>query len=203
MNSRNTIFLGMFASYLAIILLVIFHYNSNASVSNIICNDPCKHYILFFMSLLGIGTVAYELERKDSISVLLMGIMLAALYGLTLYNEENPIHYVFASVVFVAILGFMFRHDRHGDDILRGLFLMEGGLGIGVLISFFFENIFVLEAAYILNFAVYYIYLHFYENTRLNNDESNVAHVAYDDHEVVKAIPADAVDEIGYTHAET
>lgn len=55
----------MIVCYLLPIMFVYYNYTCNNSVSNIICDTNCKHYILFFMFLMGLGTVLYELERND------------------------------------------------------------------------------------------------------------------------------------------
>ena len=176
--------------YLIPILFVVWNYNSNLSVSNVICNDDYKHYILFFMGLMGLVTLMYEMERNDTYSIYSIGTILLGIYGLICYNESNYIHYVFASIVFIGILFFMFKHQH--DNVLCFLFITECAIGTHILF-FIDDNIFFMEVAYIFNFAVHYLYLHFYENNVL----SNVAQVAYDDHTVVNAIMEDARVETG------
>ena len=60
--NKNLLLSFMLFSYLLPILFVFYNYNSNHSVSNIICNNNCKNYILFFMFLMGSATLLYEYE---------------------------------------------------------------------------------------------------------------------------------------------
>ena len=154
----------MITCYLVPICYVYFTYNSNTSVSNIICNDDCKHYILFFMLLMGIGTLLYEFERNDTYSKIAIGILLIGIYGLIYVNETNTMHYIFASLAFMAILFFMIRHCYviGCNSILLSSLILEI-LVLFIILSNINENIFYGEIVYILNFAFYYLYLHFIE----------------------------------------
>jgi len=152
----------MIICYLLPILFVYYSYNSNNSVSNIICNNSCKNYILFFMFLMGVGTLLYELERNDTYSQIIICVLLIGIYGLICINETNILHYVFAFLVFIAILFFMIRHCylTYCNTILLSSLCLQ------ILTLFFIiininENIFYGEIIYILNFAFYYLYLHF------------------------------------------
>jgi hypothetical protein len=55
MSKKDYILLFMLFCYLTPIMLVYSYYNSNGSVSNIICNDECRNIILCFMLLMGGG----------------------------------------------------------------------------------------------------------------------------------------------------
>jgi len=194
MRLRNYLLFIMIACYLVPILIVFFQYNENtSSVSRLICDDSCKYYILFFMGLMGVATIGYEIDRGDPISMGSIAVILAGIYGLVSIDESNPIHYVFAGGVFLAILSFMCRHAH--DGVLWASFVLQSMLG-GVLLFSIHENIFFMEVAYIANFAACYLYLHFYEEGKENRAGSNVAHVAYDAQTVVQAISADATAEI-------
>jgi hypothetical protein len=154
----------MLLCYLSPILIVYYNYTSNNSVSNIICNDNCKHYILFFMVLMGIGTILYELERNDIYSQILMYLLVIGICGLIYVNETDIIHYYFAFVVFITILLFMIRHCY----LTKCNIILISSLCLEILTLFFIiinmnENIFYGEIIYILNFAFYYLYLHFFE----------------------------------------
>ena len=162
MLNKDYFLLFMICCYLTPIILVYYYYNSNSSVSNIICNDDCKNIILFFMILMGGGTLLYELERNDNISTFLICLLLIGLYGLICINENNNIHYMFAFLVFVTILSFMIWHfyNKHCNHILLTSLLLEI-LTIFFIITNIEKNIFFGEVFYILNFAFYYLYLHF------------------------------------------
>jgi hypothetical protein len=160
--NKNTLLSFMILCYLLPIMFVYCNYTSNNSVSNIICDNNCKYYILFFMFLMGIGTLLYELERNDKYSQIIICVLLIGIYGLIYVNEMHIIHYYFASLVFIAILLFMIRHcylTNCNVVLMTSLFLE--------IISLFYilfninNNIFYSEIIYILNFAFYYLYLHF------------------------------------------
>lgn len=167
-NDMNLNFLlgFMLFSYLLPILYVYYNYNSNNSVSNIICNNNCKNYILFFMVLMGIGTLLYEYERNDFCSQIIICILLSGLYGLIYINESHKIHYFFAFLVFIAILFFMIRHcylKKCNSILLLSLYFEIVALLVIMIDINKNNNIFYSEIFYILNFAFFYLYLHFME----------------------------------------
>ena len=142
--------------------MVYSYYNSNNSVSSIICKDECRKIILFFMLLMGGGTLLYEIERDDTISIFLILLLLIGIYGLICINENNIIHYIFAFSVFITILLFMIRHcyNTNCNLLLTSSFLLEV-LALIFIIANIEKNIFFGEILYILNFAFFYLYLHF------------------------------------------
>jgi hypothetical protein len=160
--NKNVLLMFMILCYLLPIYYVYYNYNSNNSVSNIICNTNCKYFILFFMFLMGIGTLLYELERNDRYSIVLICLLLIGIYGLICVDETHIIHYIFAFIVFTAILFFMIRHCflvKCNTILLSSLFLEI--VMLLFIIANINENIFYSEVIYILNFAFYYLYLHF------------------------------------------
>ena len=116
------------------------------------------------MFLMGIGTMLYEFERNDIYSINLIGILLIGIYGLISVNETNMIHYIFAFLVFGSILLFMIRHCWliECNNILLTSFVLEIITLLFIIININ-EDIFYGEIIYILNFAFYYLYLHFIE----------------------------------------
>ena len=160
--NKNFLLLFIILCYLSPIMFVFYNYTSNNSVSNIICDENCKHYILFCMILMGIGTLLYELERNDKYSQIIIDLLLIGIYGLIYVNETYTVHYYFAFLVFIAILFFMSRqcYLKYCNIILLLSLCLE-------IITLFFiiininKNIFYGEIIYILNFAFYYLYLHF------------------------------------------
>jgi hypothetical protein len=160
--NKNILLLFMIICYLLPIMFVFYNYTSNKSVSNIICDNKCKYYILFFMFLMGLATLLYELERNDKYSQIIIFILLIGIYGLIYVNETNIIHYYFAFVVFIAILYFMIRHCYFTNcNIILILSLCLQIITLFLIIKNINDNIFYLEIIYILNFAFYYLYLHF------------------------------------------
>jgi hypothetical protein len=158
----NVLLSFMILCYLLPIMLVYYNYNSNNSVSNIICDNNCKYYILVFMFLMGIGTLWYELERNDKYSQIIICVLLIGIYGLIYVNETHTIHYYFAFLVFIAILFFMIRHCYliNCNAILMSSLCLEFFTLFYILININ-DPIFYGEIIYILNFAFFYLYLHF------------------------------------------
>jgi NADH:ubiquinone oxidoreductase subunit 2 (subunit N) len=159
-KKKNYLLLFMILCYIIPIYYVYNCYNRNNSVSNIICNEQSRNIILFFMGLMGVATILYEIERNDIVSIIMITILLLCVYGLLLYNETNQLHYIFAGLTFITILSFMIRHFclTNYNKIL-GLSLL---LCISLLLSIIINingNIFYSEVLYILNFAFYYLYL--------------------------------------------
>ena len=137
-----------------------------------------RHFIAACMFVMAIFTVLYEHQRCEmylnsarwslsAIVVLLLGI-----FGVIYVPETNPVHYIFAAAAFFAIIGFMTwhtcRHDlRLSDDLrisdnlrllLYAQFLFMVVTVIGVLQD---APIFAVEALFLMNFAVFYLYMHF------------------------------------------
>jgi hypothetical protein len=163
--NKNVLLSFMILCYLLPILLVFYNYNCNNSLSNIICDTNCKQYILFFMFLMGIGTLLYEIERNDIYSQIIIGILLIGIYGLIYVNETYTIHYFFAYVVFIAIVFFMIRHCYLTDcNIILLLSLCFGIFTLLHIVINMNQKIFYCEIVYILNFAFFYIYLHFIQS---------------------------------------
>jgi hypothetical protein len=160
--NKHVLLLFMIICYALPIYYVYYYYQSNHSVSNIICNQDCKHTILFFMLLMGIGTILYEVERNDLHSIILICLLLIGIYGLICINETNIVHYLFAFLVFIAILFFMMRHCY----LIRCNTILQLSLFLEMILLLFIainmkKNIFYGEILYILNFAFFYLYLHF------------------------------------------
>ena len=162
--SKNTLLLSMLLCYLFPITLVCRNYKCNNSVSNILCDNNCRNFILFFMGLMGIATMLYEFERNDIYSQILVFMILIGIYFLLLYDETYKIHIFFAGLIFACILLFMIRHislKKYNKILLVSLiFAIMSTMFIIINMNnpiYFFYG----EIAYILNFAFYYLYLHF------------------------------------------
>lgn len=154
----NNLLLFILLCYSIPICIVYYDYNGNSSVSNIISNQH-KYEILFFMILMGIGSILYEIQRGDKKSCFLITLLLVSIYGLISINEESIIHYCFAFLAFISILFFMMRHAlMHNNNILICSFVIELLLFLYLLIKN--DDIFLLEVLYIVNFCLFYLYLH-------------------------------------------
>jgi hypothetical protein len=161
-KKKNYLLFFMIIFYIIPVFYVYNCYNENNSVSNIICNEKYRNIILFFMGLMGIATLLYEIERNDVLSIILAIFLLLCIYGLLIYNETTKIHYIFAGCVVILILSFMIRHVylTNYNKILFMSLLLSFGLLLSIIININ-GNIFNSEVLYILNFAFYYLYLHF------------------------------------------
>ncbi len=160
MNS-NLLLLLMICFYLIPIFYVYINYKFNKTLSSIICNNNCKNYVLFFMSLMSITTILYEYERNDICSLIMLFILFIFTFTLIYIDETYIIHYISAFLVFIIILFFMTRHCYlQNNIILLLLLILEIILFILIIINIK-TNIFYIEIAYLVIFAVYYLYLHY------------------------------------------
>jgi hypothetical protein len=149
----------MLLAYSIPIFYVYFYFADHSSISAIIGSDACQQVILISMIVMGFLTLLYERERKDTISFYFILFLLIGIYGVILINESN-LHYVFASLVFFSILGFMIHHTKkHQWNGLRLLLLISTYFAM-TTIAFFHKNIFLSEACFIGTFAVFYLFLH-------------------------------------------
>ena len=148
----------MLLSYLAVIYLIYSNYrgSESKSVSCILGDDACNGPILFFMVLMGLFTVLYEMERGCYKCVGIIVGLLLSIYGLLCYDTSKTIHYAFAAGAFLFILLFMGLNAK--DRFLQVLFGIEI---IFLLLLLGGKCFFFIEAVLILNFAVYYLYLHY------------------------------------------
>jgi hypothetical protein len=126
-----------------------------------------RHFIAACMLLMAVFTLAYESQRQQwslfAIIALLIGI-----FGVIFIPEHDSTHYIFAATAFFAIVGFMVGHTYYGGtaadaaDTLRILlyaqFLFMVVTVIGVIQD---APIFATEVLFLLNFAIFYLYLHY------------------------------------------
>lgn len=155
---KNTLLSLMLISYLVPILYVYFHCKESPSVSHVISKNECQQAIMLGMISMGIFTILYEINRKDIYSLLWIMCVLVGIYGVIFINENNQLHYLFASLVFFGILGFMRHHYRRKKcNILYTLLIIELLL-LPVLMNC--QYFFVAEILLILNFAVFYLCIH-------------------------------------------
>ena len=98
--------------------------------------------------------------------------LLIGIFGVIFIPEHDSTHYIFAATAFFAIVGFMVGHTYYGTadiadagtaDTLRILlyaqFLFMVVTVIGVIQD---APIFATEVLFLLNFAVFYLYLHLF-----------------------------------------
>jgi hypothetical protein len=153
----------MLSFYLLPIIYVYIYYDNNPSISNIISNDNSKYIILFFMILMGITTILYEYKRNDIYSIIIISILLVSIYILIYFTEDHILHYIFASIAFITILLFMIRHccrECNQNCYILYMLLFIQILLLLLLIINKDDTIFLYETLYLLNFAMFYFYIH-------------------------------------------
>ena len=141
-----------------------------------------RYFIAVCMLIMTGFTVLYEYRRcvdymnsrmwsLASISVLLVGI-----FGVIFIPEHNPVHYIFAAAAFFAIVGFMTGHTftatgttagttagAYINDILRILLYAQILFMVVTVIGVLQDAaIFTIEALFLANFAIFYLYLHYH-----------------------------------------
>jgi hypothetical protein len=165
---KNYLLSFMISCYLIPIYYIYSFYNENNSVSKIICNEEVQNIIFSSMCLMAFGTLLYEIERGDIFSFLILDIMIFGIFGCIIISDKNIIHYLFAVIVFISIYLFMGRHYYlTGARHILSLSLFLQTIVAIILVYFFIVNfnmdwdMFFLEVFYILNYAFFYIYLHF------------------------------------------
>jgi hypothetical protein len=133
-----------------------------------------RHFIAACMLLMAGFTIAYEYQRcvaQDTRwSLFAIIALLIGIFGVIFIPEHDSTHYIFAATAFFAIVGFMVGHtyystadaDTDTTDTLRILlyaqFLFMVVTVIGVIQD---APIFATEVLFLVNFAVFYLYLHY------------------------------------------
>ena len=131
-----------------------------------------RHFIAACMFVMAIFTVLYEHQRcvmymnSARWSLFAIVVLLLGIFGVIYVPETNPVHYIFAAAAFFAIIGFMTghtcRHDLRFSDNLRILLYAQILFMIITVIGVLQDApIFAVEALFLMNFAVFYVYLHF------------------------------------------
>ena len=182
----TTLLALMLATYAIPIVFVYYKYSTatataTRSISSIITskepfitfseNAPppfqTRHFIAACMLLMAVFTLAYEYQRcvtqHTRWSLFAIIALLIGIFGVIFIPEHDSTHYIFAATAFFAIIGFMVGHTYYGTaDTLRILlyaqFLFMVVTVIGVIQD---VPIFATEVLFLLNFAVFYLYLHY------------------------------------------
>lgn len=159
---NHVLLLGMLISYTIPIVYVITQFQTDTTLSDIICDETCKNTILFYMSIMGIFTILYEIQRKDIESIVYISIVLITIYGLLNYGPETITHFLFAIGCLFAIFIFMVHHSYQTNSPILFGFTFMNYLIILAMIIFVKDDIIICECGYLFFFAAFYIYLHFY-----------------------------------------
>jgi uncharacterized membrane protein len=127
-----------------------------------------RHFIAACMLLMAVFTIAYEYQRcvtqHTQWSLFAITALLIGIFGVIFIPEHDSTHYIFAATAFFAILGFMVGHTYYGTadaDTLRILLYAQILFMVVTVIGVIQDApIFATEALFLLNFAVFYLYLH-------------------------------------------
>ena len=131
-----------------------------------------RHFIAACMLLMAVFTLAYEYQRcvtqHTRWSLFAIIALLIGIFGVIFIPEHDSTHYIFAATAFFAIVGFMVGHTYYGGDtadtadtlriLLYAQFLFMVVTVIGVIQD---APIFASEVLFLLNFAIFYLYLHY------------------------------------------
>jgi len=169
-----------------------YKYNTGApkSISSIItCEEPfflleeitplfqTRHFIAACMLIMTGFTMLYEYQRcvqrmnSQMWSLASIAVLLVGIFGVIFIPEHNNIHYVFAAAAFFAITWFMIGHtfcasisaDAGIRDILLTMLYAQILFMIVTIIGVLQDAaIFSVQALFLANFAVFYIYLHYH-----------------------------------------
>ena len=126
-----------------------------------------RHFIALCMLIMAGFTILYESQRlRQRWSLAAIIILLCGIFGVIFIPEQNPTHYIFAAAAFFAIIGFMCGHTFCGSggdiDILRMLLYAQILFMVITIIGVIQDaTIFAAEALFLLNFALFYLYIHF------------------------------------------
>ena len=158
---HHFLLLGMLISYAIPIIYVQTKFQTNTTLSDIICDETCKNTILFYMTIMGIFTILYETihRSKDIESRIYISILLLSIYGLLNYGPETDIHYLFAITSFFCIFAFMVQNTK--KDTILGIFTFLNYMILLSLTLCIKDDYMISECAYLFFFAAFYIYLHF------------------------------------------
>ncbi len=146
--------------------------DNNATSIPLVNAIQTRHFLAACMMVMACFTIFYEYQRCElhlnsqwwslaAIIVLLIGI-----FGVIFIPEDNKVHYVFGGAVFFAMLGFMVGHTIAATSAAATLRIVLYAQILFMILTviglFQGAPIFIAEALFILNFAVFYVYLHFH-----------------------------------------
>lgn len=189
MNQQNTLLYFMLLAYIMPIAFVYYKYQNSdtgtRSISSIITStEPfiqytsaivpnviqTRHFIALCMLIMAGFTVLYEYQRQRW-SLITILVLLVGIFGVIFIPEQDHAHYIFAGTAFFAIIGFMLGHTFNNIDIDNNHYLHDN-LRILLYAQILFmvitvigviqdAAIFAIEVLFLLNFAIFYLYLHF------------------------------------------
>jgi hypothetical protein len=105
----------------------------------------------------------YEINRNDIMSCCYVIIIIMGIFGVVCSKENTIIHNIMAAIVFITIICFMIHHLNDSEVLKFILFIQIVLVIIVAKEQYDNTNIFFTESILIINFAVFYICLHFIE----------------------------------------
>ena len=161
--SKNILLFLIVLSYLYPLYYIFIKYNSQTSVSSILCNEECRKIISKCMLIMCLFLLFYELKRYKIYSLVsIIGIILC-INILINTNEGNVIHFYSATLCIIFMVVFMFINFGKSFS-LKFLFALQL---LFILILFFDliigNKIFMSECLVFATFGIYFFLLHFIE----------------------------------------
>jgi len=158
---QHVLLLGMLISYSLPIYYVYTQFQTDTTLSDIICDETCKYTILFYMGIMGFFTILYEIQRNDMESIAYISIILVTIYGLLQHDVDTNSHYIFAIFCLFAIFCFMVHHSYLTNSKILFTFTFLNYWIILAMILFIKNDIMLCECLYLFFFATFYLYLHY------------------------------------------
>ena len=159
---HDVLLLLMCIAYGITIYFVYKAYINNYSISSIVCDNECNKFIITSMSIMCFFTMLYELYRNESyVTLLSIMFLIIGIMGVLHSNEKEMRHFIYATIVFVSILVFMFYMSYiYNYLILQISFYLQITLTMTMLLTIK-NNIFFAEVFALMNFMIFYFYLHY------------------------------------------
>lgn len=162
MKKKDILLCLMIISYLVPIIYVYLNYSKkNHSLSNLLNDEKCNSIMFYAIIIMGYFTLLYEFERNNIESLILIILIIIGIMGVLCVYEDKKKHYIFAALVFFSIIGFMINHCHLTNCNFLHLIFYINLILLGVIIINIKGNIFYSEVFFIINFAIYYLYLHY------------------------------------------
>jgi hypothetical protein len=159
---RTQFLCGMIVFYAWMILFFLLKCDKETnSISFVLCKEENQCVFLILLFLMGICTIFYEKYRKNVVSSLLLFLLIISIGTLLFFEEKSSCHLYLSYFIFICILLFMNLHKKNHYGLYLS-FLLQCVLGIWILLD---EHSFIIvEGLLLLNFAIYYICLHFIDS---------------------------------------
>jgi hypothetical protein len=178
MTTQHLLFGSMLFSYMIPVLVIFWNYSgsNHNSISALFLQEHIRIIVLISMFAMGIFTLQYEYFRWCKLEnegndgfpyefgspFIAVFFLLFGVFGCVLVDETNRIvHYSFAGIVYASILYFMGFFCI--DFYFEYMYHIQWVLFVYTLF-YFRTDIFWLEVLFLINFGLFYSYLHFQSN---------------------------------------